>query len=83
MPINLAYDEAQQRLVDVINSIYNELQIPYFLIEILLKDVYMQASSAAQQEKKSAQAQYDKMLKAEKEKQANQLGLETDTKSEV
>lgn len=83
MPINLAYDEAQQRLVDVINNIYNELQIPYFLIEILLKDVYMKASSAAQQEKKSAQAQYDKMLKAEKEKQANQLNLETDTKSEV
>ena len=54
MPINLAYDEAQQRLVNVINNIYNELQIPYFLIEILLKDVYMQASSAAQQEKKSA-----------------------------
>ena len=68
MPINLAYDEAQQRLVDVVNSIYNELQIPYFLIEILLKDVYMQASNAAQQEKKSAQAQYNKMLKEEAEK---------------
>lgn len=82
-PINLAFDEAKQKLINAINESYSELQVPYFLIEIILKELHEEIVNATQQEKQSAKNQYEKMLKIEKEKQANQLGLEADTKSEV
>jgi hypothetical protein len=68
MPINLAYDEAKQRLIDTITHIYGELQVPYFLLEMLLKDLHAEAYNAAQQEKQMAKSQYDKALAAEAEK---------------
>ena len=65
MPINLAYDEAKQRLIDTITQIYGELQVPYFLLEMLLKDLHAEVYNAAQQEKQTAKSQYDKALAAE------------------
>lgn len=63
-PANLIVEETKEGIVKIIN----ESGLPPFLLEAILKDLYIQVNTLKLQELEKSKRQYEDSLKQEKEK---------------
>lgn len=64
-PIIVEIEEAKNELIQCVNDIMQEHKLPCYFIEPILKDIYMQVKTGAQNELESAKAQMIKQQGAE------------------
>ena len=57
-PTIVTYKEAQNRKVTVMNDVIQTYQLPFFLLEPIIKDIYTEVSSKAELEYRQANEQY-------------------------
>lgn len=57
-PIIIAKEEARVELVSVVNDIISTYQLPFFILEPIVKDVYNEIARKAELEYKQAYEQY-------------------------
>ena len=69
-PIIIAKEEVRVELVSVINDIISTYQLPFFILEPIVKDVYNEIARKAELEYKQAYEQYQIEL-TEKTKSEN------------
>lgn len=69
-PIIIAKEEARVELVSVVNDIISTYQLPFFILEPIVKDVYNEIARKAELEYKQAYEQYQIEL-TEKAKSEN------------
>ena len=69
-PIVIAKEEARTSLVSTINDIISVYQLPFFILEPIVKDVYNEIARKAELEYKQAYEQYQIEL-TEKAKSEN------------
>lgn len=64
-PLILEIEEAKNELIQCVNKIMQEHQLPCYFIEPVLKDIYIQIQNGAKNELETAKAQMIKQQGAE------------------
>jgi hypothetical protein len=65
MPPNLLYKNAEHLLIDDINKLIEEAHVPFWMLELILKDIFNEIKTHSAQEYKLAEKQYNEALAKE------------------
>lgn len=69
LPQNIAFEQAKQEIANIINYCITKLQLPTFMIEVILSNFYNEIHSQAETEFRNAVTQYNAQIEAEKEQE--------------
>lgn len=82
IPMNLAYEQVKNDMVQLVNTALSQYKIPMFVMEGLLRDLYNEVSNKTKEELNASIQAYQADIKKEQEQSASE-SIEADNENLV
>ena len=67
IPQNLAFEQANQEVIKVVNACISQLNVPMYEMEVILRNAHSEVLRQAQEELNRSQEEYQAAIRAEQE----------------